>query len=78
MKPYTHRMLADTHPEAQVALTKVMRGMSADQKMQRVYALSRMTRELALTRIRDAHPDWEEARVRDQLVKELYGFRIRP
>ena len=71
-------MLADTHPEAQVALTKVVRGMSANQKLQRVYSLSHMTRELALTRIRDAHPEWEEARVRDHLVEELYGFRIRP
>lgn len=69
-------VIRDTTPEAQAVLTGIYRQMTPDQKLQRVYELTRLTRELAKSRIREANPGWDEPRIHQRLVEELYGVRV--
>lgn len=68
-------MKTDTSPQAQAVLTRIDREMSADQKFRRVFELTRLTRELAMARIAEQHPEWNQRQVRQRLVEELYGVR---
>ncbi len=66
-------MICDTSPDAQAVLTDLYRKMSPAQKIHRVLELSRLTRELALSRIHEAHPEFSKNQAQSQLIEELYG-----
>ncbi|MEM1028419.1 MAG: hypothetical protein AAGJ38_10080 [Planctomycetota bacterium] len=68
--------MTDTSPEAQAVLTNIYRKMTPEQKIHRVAELSQRARNLALSRIRAAHPDFTEQQVIAQLVEELYGIKL--
>ena len=68
-------MARDTTPEAQAVQTRIYRQMSAHQKFERVYALTQLTREFALARIKRNHPGLDDSAAQARLTEELYGVR---
>lgn len=67
--------MQDTMPEAKEVQTAAYRRMGAERRVMVALDLSETVRELARTRIRNMHPDFDERAVEDELLWELYGFR---
>ncbi|MEM7481678.1 MAG: hypothetical protein AAF481_10935 [Acidobacteriota bacterium] len=65
----------DTSPEAERVQAEVHRRMSGPEKVRIAMEMSEAVREIARTRIRAHHPEWDEDAVRDELPRELDGFR---
>lgn len=70
-------MSFDTSPEAARIQTEIWRRMGPAARLAIACDLSAVVRDLALTRLRSAHPDWDEASLRAGLASELYGVRLR-
>lgn len=60
------------------AQTEAQRRLGGEERFRTACLMSQSLRELALTRIRRAHPELDERGVLDQLLMELYGFRRVP
>jgi hypothetical protein len=65
----------DTSPEAARIQAEIHRRLGGPRKILIACQMSDAIREIARARIRTQHPDFDEARVQDELVWELYGFR---
>ena len=71
-------MHSDTAREAARIQDQAYRAMSGARRAEIALGMSVAVRELAIARIRRAHPEWTHAQVIRELVYELYGIRIQP
>jgi hypothetical protein len=55
--------------------TEVQRKLGGYERFRTACMMSQTMRDMALSRIRAAHPELSEQGVRDQLLFEWYGFR---
>ena len=62
----------DTSAKAYAAQIEAYRRMSPGQSIEIALELSDIMRGLALTQIREAHPEWSSRQVHLQLVREIY------
>lgn len=69
--------MQDTTREAAQIQAAVHRRMSGARKVLMACQMSNSVRALAHARIRNRHPNFDEAAVRDELMWELYGVRRR-
>lgn len=69
-------MALDSSEEASQVQADVLRRLGANRRLELACEASEAVRELARVRIRMAHPEFDSAGVRDQLIFELYGVRI--
>ncbi len=68
-------MTRDTTAEARRTQLEIHRRLGPAGRLELACELSVAVRELALDRLRAAHPDWDEDQRRDALMHELYGIR---
>lgn len=57
------------------AQTDALRRLGGAERFRTACLMSQSLRELALARIRAAHPELDERGMMDRLLWELYGFR---
>lgn len=68
------RTLADdTHPDAERVMIKLLRAASSPRKMAMVLSANRTARALALTGLRERHPNDSPARLRRRLADLWLG-----
>ncbi len=67
----------DTSTEAARVQAAVHRRMGEARRFAMACRMSDEMRSIALSRIRSQHPEFDEVAVKDQLVWELYGVRLR-
>ena len=65
----------DTTAEAQKVQTAILRRMGGERRLEIALDLSEAVRELARTRIRKQHTEFDRRAVEDELLWELYGIR---
>ena len=65
----------DTHSDALHAQTLAQRRLGGARRFRLACQMSRTVREMARARIAAKHPEWDGAAIRDELLRELYGFR---
>jgi len=63
----------DTSPEARAVMVQLLRQMTPERKIERVAALNRMTRGLAMAGLRERHPHASEEELRLRLAALLLG-----
>lgn len=68
-----YRLSADTSPEAEELYFKLLRKKSSAEKMQMVDQLNKMVRGLAITGLRERHPEDSEQELKVRLAELLYG-----
>lgn len=61
--------LLDTSPEIELRQVQIWRSMSGEQRLRLGFELSLLTRELAMTGIRERHPEWSEQQVKREAVR---------
>ncbi len=61
--------ITDTSREAGEVQLKVQRAMSGEQRILLAFEMSMFARELAASRIRLDHPEWNEAQVDRELLR---------
>jgi hypothetical protein len=59
----------DTHPEAARVQAELLRGMTGEQRVKRIFQMSNLMRRTAVARIRSEHPDWSEWEVKRELLR---------
>lgn len=59
----------DTHPEAARIQADLVRKLSGEQRVKRVFQLSNFMRRMAVARIRAEHPEWSEWEVKRELLR---------
>ena len=67
--------MRDTLPEALHVQTLTQRRLGGVRRFRLACRMSQSVREMARARITATHPELDEAGVRDQLLRDLYGFR---
>ena len=67
--------MRDTLPEALHAQTLAQRRLGGAGRFRLACRMSQTVRDLARSRIAAKHPEFDEAGIREQLLRELYGFR---
>jgi hypothetical protein len=65
----------DTRSDAATIQAAIHRTMGGDRKLALVCEMSSYVRDLALARIRATRPELSEAGARQELMRELYGYR---
>jgi hypothetical protein len=65
----------DTSPDALHAQTEALRRLGGSERFRTACMMSQALREMAIARIRDAHPELDDRGVIAELLFELYGFR---
>ena len=68
-------MPLDTSAEAAQIQTEINRALGGPRRLQLACQISETVRELARSRIRSKHPEFDESAIRDWLTWELYGVR---
>lgn len=63
----------DTDPSSQAALVGAWRSMSTEQRITLVGQLCEDVDRLARAGITHRHPDWDEDRIRLELIRRRYG-----
>jgi len=66
----------DTAPEARRVQTAILKNMTPRVRVRMAVSMSEDAREIARDGIRFRHPDWDEARVRHELLVRLYGAEL--
>jgi hypothetical protein len=66
------RTVKDTSPDATLRQVEILRKLTGAERLRTAFEMSDMARELSLTRLRDEHPDWSEARLKRELLR--YAF----
>jgi hypothetical protein len=61
--------VSDTSPEALEIQTPIQRSMSGEEKFLLALDMSLFARELASQRIREDHPQWNEAQIARELLR---------
>lgn len=64
--------MKDTGPDIEAIQTSILRRLSGRQRLEIAVQMSLMARQLSLARLRQAHPDWTEARLKRELIR--YAF----
>jgi hypothetical protein len=59
----------DTHPEAARVQAELLRGMTGEQRVKRVFQMSNLMRRIAVARIRSEHPEWSEWEIKRELLR---------
>jgi hypothetical protein len=62
----------DTSPAAEEIQARIHRRMSGPERLMLAFEMSESARELALARLRRAHPDWTDHELRRELLR--YAF----
>ena len=65
----------DTLPEALHVQTLAQRRLGGARRFRLACQMSQTVRDMARARIAAKHPEMDEAGIRDELLRELYGFR---
>jgi hypothetical protein len=68
-------MQADTSADAERKHAEALRRLGPQERFAMACRMSQTMREMAMSRIRQSHPDLNERGVLDQLIFELYGIR---
>ncbi len=69
-------MNRDTSPEAESVQADIVRRLGPGRRLEMAIAKSEEVRSLAKQRLRQQHPEFDEAAVQRALIEELYGIRI--
>ena len=69
-------MHTDTSPEAARVQLEALDRLGPSKCFEMAWHLSMTIIEMARQRLREEHPDWNEAQVRSELMWELHGIRI--
>ncbi len=64
--------MMDTTPEALAVQADVLRRMTGGQRFMLAWEMSLTMRELAMSRLRQEHPDWSDLEIQRQLLR--YAF----
>lgn len=67
--------MRDTLPEALEVQTLAQRRLGGVRRFRLACQMSQTLRDLARARIATKHHELDEAGIRDELLRELYGFR---
>ncbi len=67
--------MLDTSPEAAAAQVEALRRLGPGRRCEVAADMSDAVRELARTRIKSQHPEFDDRAIHDQLIWELYGIR---
>jgi hypothetical protein len=65
--------MSDTSPTAEVLQARIHRGFTGAARLALALDMSGWARELCLTRLRQAHPDWTDFELKRELLR--YAFR---
>lgn len=63
--------MAVRDPRTEWMRVKIYRGMTPQQRLDIVCSLNQTNRELAMSNIREMHPDWSERAIRRELRRRL-------
>jgi hypothetical protein len=66
----------DTSAEAENIQADIVRRLGPDRRLRMAIAMSEDLRSMAMQRLRQQHPEFDEAALRRALIEELYGIRI--
>ncbi len=64
--------ISDTSPEIEAMQIKIIRSMTAEQRLLLALDMSLMVREIRKAGLRDQHPDWSEKEVMLQIHREAF------
>jgi hypothetical protein len=70
--------MTDTTPEALAIQVDIHRRMSGIERLQLACEMSDAARELALVRLRAAHPDWTGRQLARELLRSAFDHRVVP
>lgn len=65
--------MSDTSPAAELLQARIHRGLTGAARLALALDMSGWARELCLTRLRRAHPDWADAELKRELLR--YAFQ---
>lgn len=63
------KAMKDTDPAVEAMQQEFYRGLTGGERLALAFEMSELARELALTRLRAAHPDWTERRCKLELIR---------
>ena len=66
----------DTTPDAQRIHAAVLRQMTPEERIHAAFAMSEDARQITCAGIRSRNPEWDEARVRYEMLVRLYGAAL--
>ena len=69
-------MIRDTTLEAQRIQAEVLRRLGPSRRLEVAIAMSEEARSLAKQRLRQQHPELDEAALGRALIEDLYGIRV--
>jgi hypothetical protein len=64
--------MKDTDRKSARLQVEVLQKLTGEERLRTAFEMSDMARELSLTRLREEHPDWSEARLKRELLR--YAF----
>jgi hypothetical protein len=64
--------ISDTTPDIEAMQSRIHESMSGEQRLLMALEMSYFAHELAKQGLRDAHPDWQEERVRREFLRSLF------
>ncbi len=67
------RMLDDTTPEALAVQLRVLRRIGPAGRLAMTFELSDNVRQIVRDGVRHRHPDWDEACIRREMFRLVYG-----
>lgn len=70
------RLFADTTPEAEEVLIKLLRDAPPSRKIEMVCELNQMVRQLTIAGLRERHPNADEEEIRRRLADMLLGKEL--
>jgi len=65
-------VLTDSSPAAQAIQIEIQRAMSGEQRLLLALEMSLFARELSRAGIRSEHPEWSEAQVARELLRQAF------
>jgi len=57
--------------EMTAALRRIRAGLTGEQRLEKAFELTEMTRQVMRAGIKEAHPDWNERQVQEQYIDRL-------
>ena len=61
--------MSDTHPTVEAMQLEFYRQLGGEGRLRLAFEMRDLARDLALTRLRAAHPDWTERQCRLELIR---------
>jgi hypothetical protein len=62
----------DTRPEIEAIQIGIQRGMSGEQRLLIAFEMSTFARQLSMARLRTEHPDWSDAELSRELLRDAF------